>query len=183
MKLRKKLNSLRWRLNWWWRDKRQRHAWLDWLWPKFLGLRKEVDFAYFMDPRGVAPRPGVFDECFNPMLAWKRDIWRAWQTYSKWKRLYLLLRYWWRISIGRIRHYLEVPIIRKLVLPVIENVYPKLVAKDLASVQPMCVGVDMGGKDWSAYSVFTRTEPDGELKMDEQGFVWWEPAKKDSDDE
>jgi len=177
-----RIRRLQQRLERWWRDRRTNHEILDWVWPKFFGLRKFVSLAYFDDPRGEAPIPGVFDECFNPMLAWKRELWRRWQTYSKLKRAYLLARYWWRISIGRIRHYWEFPIIRRLVFPMIRNLYPQIIAKDLVSVQPMMVGVDPGGKDYSAYTVFTRTEPDGELKIDDQGFTYWEPAKKPDDE-
>ncbi len=177
----RRLRRLQQKLDNWWRDKRFHHKWLDWVWPKFFGLRKEVKFSYFMDLRGEPPIPGMFDECFNPMLAWRRDLWRAWQTYPWWKRAYLLARYWWRHSIGRIRHYWEVGIFRRFAFPRIMNLYPQCVAKDIASVQPMMVGVDPGGKDSTAF-IFAHKTVDGDLRIDEHGFTWREPAKKPDDE-
>lgn len=59
-----------------------------------LKWRKRFVVMNTFDPRGEPPKPGVFDECFDPVLAMKRALWRRWQRMSWWQKAWELTKHW-----------------------------------------------------------------------------------------
>lgn len=104
-----------------------------------------------LDPRGEPPNPdpGVFDECFNPVLSWKRATWRRWQKLGRMQRIYELI--WWRLyRAGQwawwlIRYQCKPPGFgdSPFILPMVSARFPQLRVEDIVVVQPMAEPVEM----------------------------------------
>jgi len=99
-----------------------------------LKICKKIIF----DPRGEPPIPGVYDECFDYSLRYKRILWRRWKSFSIWEKIYKILL--WKIKCSfpwRIERDKFVSVCP----PNVKYEFPVIDANEFVSVQPMLKGV------------------------------------------